>query len=110
MSAQLALDLEAIVRIPLVADEPLRDRFDRFHAANPHVYRELVRLARHVRGLGFEQCGIALLFERMRWEWAIRTRGDRYTLNNDFRSRYARLIMDQEPDLEGFFVVRRLTA
>ena len=31
-----------------------------------------------------------------------------FKLNNDFTSRYARLIMQQEPDLEDFFEVRVL--
>ena len=32
-----------------------------------------------------------------------------FKLNNNYRSRYARLIMEQEADLEGVFQIRELT-
>jgi hypothetical protein len=105
--AQLALSLEAIVEIPLAENEPVADRFRRFHEANPHVYRELVRLARALKVRGFGHAGMKSLFEQLRWQWAWRTKGqERYKLNNNYTAHYARLIMKREPDLEGFFRTR----
>jgi hypothetical protein len=105
--AQLALSLEAIVEIPLERDEPIEDRFQRFHAANPHVYRELVRLARALKVRGFGYAGMKSLFEQLRWQWAWRTKGqERYKLNNSYTAHYARLIMKREADLDGFFRTR----
>jgi len=47
--------------------------------------------------------------QRVRWHMEIETRSDDgFKINNDFSSRYARRIMEQEPDLKGFFVTRRL--
>lgn len=79
-----------------------------FHWANPHVYSGLVKLARQARRAGRKKIGIGMLFERMRWEIFINTTGDDYKLNNNYRSRYARLIMDTESDLQGMFEVRGL--
>jgi hypothetical protein len=40
---------------------------------------------------------------------AISTTGD-FKLNNNYRAHYARLIMHQEPDLDGIFELRRSKA
>jgi hypothetical protein len=89
----------------------IEERFLDFHAANPWVYDELVLLARRAKRRGLKKIGIDVLFGNLRWRQAIRTSGDQgFKMNNDFRSRYPRLIMDQEPDLEGFFEVRALKA
>ena len=53
-----------------------------------------------------------MLFEVLRWEWIIRGLPDtaeEFKLNNNYTSRYARLIMESEPGLEGVFETRRLT-
>lgn len=89
----------------------IQQDFERFHQANPHVYAMLVRLARlyHDRIGTFP--GIGMLWEVARWNVALNTRGTAvWKLNNDFRSRYARLIMDQEPDMADAFETRRLRA
>lgn len=89
----------------------IEERFARFHEANPWVYEELVMLARRAKRRGLKKIGIDVLFGNLRWRQAIRTTGERgFKMNNDFRSRYPRLIMDQEPDLDGFFEVRSLKA
>lgn len=105
--AQLRLDLEPIIAVEILDDEPLPDRFARFHRANPHVYRAIVAAARYARRAGVERIGIAAIFERLRWEYRIQTRGDAYALNNSWRSFYARLVMEREPDLAGMFSIRR---
>lgn len=89
----------------------IQARFRRFHAANPHVYSGLVRLARQAKRQGVQTYGLAALYEVLRWNRFLETKGEeKLKLSNDFRSRYARLIMDQEPDLQGFFAVRELTS
>lgn len=90
------------------AGQTIEEAFLAFHAANPHVYAELVLLARRARRRGVERIGIGMLFEVLRWRVALRTGGDEFKLNNNYRSYYARLIMLQEPDLVGAFETRRL--
>tara|TARA_R100000315_G_C5085777_1_gene49516 strand:- start:144 stop:413 length:270 start_codon:yes stop_codon:yes gene_type:complete len=77
-----------------------------FHAANPHVYQELIRICRFVRGRGVKRWGIAACFERLRWLSQFEVQGDDpYRLNNNFRAWYSRLL-NNEPGLEGLFEVR----
>jgi len=85
-------------------------RFSEFHKLNAHVYVALVMLAREYREhTGRTHVGIKMLWEKLRYEFGIRTSGDSdYALNNDFTSYYARLIAEQEPDLADAFEFRRL--
>lgn len=80
-----------------------------FHARNPHVYRMLRQIALSVRKTGRKNFGIAALFERLRWISVFETDDDKYKLNNSYRAFYARLLMEQEPDLAGFFTTREST-
>lgn len=91
-------------------DRTAAERFADFHRANPGVYEALVRLAREWRyRTGRDRLGIAVLWERLRWELSITT-DESPRLNNDYKPWYARLIMAQEADLADIFEVRRAAA
>jgi hypothetical protein len=53
-----------------------------------------------------------MLFEVMRWNWFMTTTDpdSDFKLNNNYRSRYARKLMDEYPELDGIFEVRELKA
>lgn len=92
-------------------ERTIREAWERFHADNPHVYARLVALARRWReARPGSRLGIAVLFERLRWDLAMETTGEPLKLNNNYKSLYARLMMDREPDLDGLFETRRLRA
>ena len=93
-----------------VLHESIQEQFDRFHAANPQVYGNLVWMARHYASVGATRLSMNMLFEQMRGKYLVVTRGEKYLLNNNYRSRYVRLIEDQEPDLRGLFETRTLKA
>lgn len=87
----------------------ISDKFQAFHEENPRVYAELVSLARKARAKRPNQkIGIGMLYEVLRWNVYLRTQGDEYKLNNDWWSRYARLIEEREPDLRNAFETRAL--
>jgi len=97
----------------LLAEKPggtIEQRFQSFHEANGWVYDELVRLARQLRGRGHRRLGIGMLWEVIRWRYMAETLdpASDFHLNDHYRSRYARLIMEREADLDGVFEVRRL--
>jgi len=105
-----------VPQAPTPVDElayPEESRLDRafakFHGENPAVYRKLVRLARDLRQRGHRRLGIGMLFEVLRWQHYLETTDvTGYKLNNNHRSRYARLIMDTEADLGDIFALREL--
>jgi hypothetical protein len=90
-------------------DDPIQVAFLKFHRENPHVYRMLVKFARQVKDSGRRRYGIKSLFERLRWHYDFEVKSETdFKLNNNFTSRFARLLMEQEPDLEGVFETRKL--
>lgn len=90
----------------------IAERFATFHATNPWVYDELVRLARDLHRKGRDRIGIGMLWEVLRWSYWMETDDPTsdFKLNDHFRSRYARLIMERERDLDGIFETRGLRA
>lgn len=99
-------------------DEPTRtssksidEKFHAFHAAHPEVYDELVELARCGVAAGQRRLGMKQLFEVLRWHRTLRglpAEGETFKLNNNYTSRYARLVMTLEPDLAKAFETRTL--
>jgi hypothetical protein len=81
-----------------------------YHEANPHVFDKIVSYTFHLRLAGRKRYGIAAIIERVRWDYATSTSEDDkgFKINNDFRSRYARLIEQKYPELKGFFKTRAI--
>ena len=94
-------------QLPLAKPLTIQQRFLAFHYRNPNVYRELRLLALKAIDAGRKRYGIATLYEVLRWG-LLTTTGRDFKMNNDFKSRYARLLMEREPKLKGFFDVRDL--
>lgn len=106
MTGQLLIDFDK------VRAHTIQERFEAFHHANPQVYAELVKLARRAKRQGQQRIGIELLFAVVRWRRIMATRDESssFKLNDHYTSRYARLIMEQERDLDGFFATREIRA
>jgi len=94
-------------------DDPIDSAFNLFHINNPHVYVILCQEARLLRKRGWKRAGMKFLYERARWILTMKLAQpgmpEPYKLNNNFTSRYARLIMKQEHDLKDFFETRKLS-
>jgi hypothetical protein len=98
-------------QLELLESETTR-HFREFHAKNPKVYAAMVRLARQAKGRGRTKVGIELLANVVRWEMWMNTTDPNsdFKLNSNYKPFYARLIMQQEPDLVGFFDTRNMWA
>ena len=90
--------------------DPIDREFLEFHHNQPEVYRRLVQLAREWRDAGNDRCSINMLFEIVRYDRGLRTNQADFKLNNNFRSRYARLIAANEADLADAFQTRALAS
>ena len=86
----------------------ISEKFYEFHAANPHVYKSLVLLARQYRNRHGKnsKAGIAMFWEKLRWDFRMSTEHFDFKLNNNYKAPYARLIMSAEDDLDGVFETR----
>lgn len=89
----------------------IEERFKAFDESNPAVYAGLVRLARGLVEKGHKHISIAMCYETLRWQTMMETTGEGgFKLNDNFKSRYVRLIEKNEPDLVGVFEKRRMKA
>ena len=103
--------LELFPNLPGEGDT-IEARFADFHRKNPHVYRNLRRMALDDLSRGRRR-GMKALFEALRTAYAeagIYTSGSKHKLNNSFTSHYARLLIRHEPRLVGHFELRTIRA
>ncbi|MFE0642794.1 hypothetical protein ACFW2Y_14445 [Streptomyces sp. NPDC058877] len=84
------------------------ERFDDFHASNPWVLEALEELAIQWIGAGGGRIGVKALFEQLRWSSPEVADGEPFRLNNNFTSRYARLLCARHPEWVGVFQLRSL--
>jgi hypothetical protein len=82
-----------------------------FHAydeRNPDIYAMFKRFAYEALMSGHHHFGAKAVMERVRWETAVRAKGGTFKINNDYTSRYARKLIAEKPEFDGFFRLRRL--
>lgn len=84
--------------------------YKKWDEKNPHFYPLFERFALQLADRGHRQIGVALIFERIRWESMIRTDGEPWKLNNNYRAIYARRFMRDHPRFDELFRLRELTA
>lgn len=90
----------------------LRSKFLDYHQRNPEVYQWLVQFSHDMKNAGYKSYGMKSIIERVRWHIDLNRpnndhEGDKMLkINNNHAPFYARLIMDNEPDLKGFFEIR----
>lgn len=83
-------------------------RFEHFIHRNPGFYCAVVELARQFHAATGRTCGMQRLIEVARHDHELTTvSDDGLKVNNSFAPFLARLIMLREPDLDGFFTLRR---
>ena len=95
----------------LIGDS-IEARFRRFHAAHPEVYEGLRRVCREAVYRGWKRWSIDAAYHVMRWE-RLRTYRDPhedFKLNDHYTALYARLLMENEPELGGLFEIRQRRA
>lgn len=103
--------LQPTVQPKVAKEATIQERFEAFEAANPHVYVALRTLAFQMLNAGVRAYGIKGLFEICRWQLSMQTNGkEEFRLCNSFSSRYARLLVERNPELDGFFELRSLRA
>lgn len=82
-------------------------RFSKFHADNPCVYDEFKRLAFEIKSTGRKKYSAETIVNVIRWHRDLKTAGDVFEINNDFRSMYVRLLICHHPEFFDFFELRQ---
>jgi hypothetical protein len=107
---QLELELGEYVKPPRVEGATIQERFEQFHRLNPWVLDAFERLTVDWLARGHTKLGIGMLNEVLRWQYGRQTQGDVYKLNDHYRSRYVRLMIERHPEWDDVFETRQLTA
>ena len=89
-------------------EDSLQDQFERYHYENPHVYDLYKRFAIELLAAGRKRYGIAGITERIRWHTAVTTTDSEFKISNNYRSRYARKLMQEIPELQCMFKLKCL--
>lgn len=102
---------DCAVEADLLAPRTIEARFVAFHAAHPEVLEKLRELSLELVRRGHRHFGISVPWEVLRYRTLLGytpTEGEPFRLNDHFRSRYSRLLMETTPELEGVFETREL--
>lgn len=88
-------------------------KFFEFHNKNPKVFELLVFLTKKAKKAGFKKYSIKTILHNIRWRMDIdynikKPYGKPYKINNNFSSRYVRLLEKKYPEFIGFFEKRTL--
>jgi hypothetical protein len=83
----------------------MKTSFKNYHESNPEIYREFKRLAYQLINRGYVRLGAKQIFEVIRWHTMVEG-NDRYKVNNNFTSDYARLFELEHPIYVGYFSKR----
>lgn len=106
---QLTLNLTPLVEPIYETGMTLAERFEAFHAANPHVADALESLA--AQWLSRQsRIGVKALVEVLRYHSGIETEGTPYKIDNSTVSRYARLLLARRPEWAGRIETRALAS
>ena len=90
--------------------QTIDERFEEYHARNPLVFKLFEKFAREIWMAGHSRYSAKAIIERVRWEVYVKTKEESFKINNNFTSRYARLLVKKHPEFEGFFEMRELRA
>lgn len=118
----------SVLRVPFLGDDQLRlplspdipeivdvdregltqaERYEEFIRHNLGLFHAYHRMAVELKRQGWRRGSISLLTERIRWLYAIRTKGSTFKIDNRFRAYLSRTLMVYEPELDGFFETRK---
>lgn len=85
----------------------LQDRFNKFHKENPQVFKAFHHHAKMIKNRGFKTYSAWSIICVIRFNNDLSTNG-KFKINNDFVALYARLLMEQCPEFDGFFKTRKM--
>ena len=89
--------------------ETLDQKFQIYHMANPHIFQLFRSFAGDIKKAGYKNFGAKAIMELVRWELSVNSKDPMlFKINNNYTSRYVRLLEQKDPSFIGFFRKRRL--
>lgn len=83
--------------------------FEKYDRENPHIWEAFKKYSKQAKAKGFKQYSANGIFEIIRWHTNIEST-EKYKISNNYRPDYARKMMAEHPEFEGFFRTKQLKA
>lgn len=83
--------------------------FERYDVANPIIWEMFVQYSKLAKEKGFKNYSANGIFEIIRWNTSAHG-DDMFKINNIYRADFARKMMMEYPEFNGFFRVREVKA
>lgn len=80
--------------------------FLKYHQDNPQIYEAFKKFTIKAINKGHKRWSADAIFHVMRWETEIEG-NDQFKVNNNYTALYARMFMEEFPQVKGFFTVRK---
>ena len=92
------------------AKESIQERFERFDAQHPEIYQEFRHIAQDLLRRGRKHYGSKAILEVIRYHRILSGKSERevFKINNNYSSRYARKLVDEDERFADFFELREL--
>lgn len=85
------------------------ESFFEFHKSCPLIFDLFYTYAKEVMDAGIKHYSMDAVMHRVRWHLSIETKGDDgFKINNNYSSRYSRLLTKFHPEFKQFFRKRKL--
>jgi hypothetical protein len=86
----------------------IQERFEHFDQAHPEIYEEFRAIAHDLLRRGRSHYGSKAILEVIRYNRILSGKDEKFKINNNYSSRYARKLMEEDERFRGFFEVREL--
>ena len=85
----------------------MTEAFDAYDKQNPEVFKLFLEYSEMALNRGFKKFSAKAVFERLRWYYQIeKSDMTNFKLNNNYTAHYARKLIREYPEFEGFFELR----
>lgn len=88
--------------------ETIREGFNKFNEDNPHIYLEFEKQCFNAINRGRTKLSSKLIINWIRWNEFLRTSDKNFKINDAYQSYYSRLFIENHPEHEGKFEMRKL--
>ena len=88
----------------------LKERFDKYHSENPHIYSQFRYYTLKAIESGYKNFGSQMIMERIRWQTGVVSKNSEFKINNDYAAFYSRMFMLEYPSYSNYFRIRQSKA
>lgn len=86
----------------------IREGFEKFHAENPHIYRQFEIQVFKAIDKGRTKLSSKLIINWIRWNEYLKSSDENFKINDAYQSYYSRKFIENHPEHKAIFEFRKL--